>query len=601
MSRCLITKWAEGISNLNKAKAASLSKFSRASQITKTTSSSQFVSGRSIRTSSSALSSSKDDNSSKEGDLPKENQKAAADAKNNELVKTNSSSNDSLKSVDFDKVKTEKAKNFDVTSDYNNRQGLTKYYKFKPLESSYVANRPIENPLERAWDSLKPRSKQKTKFFREEFDAFYDVCIIGGGAIGSSVAFFLASKTYNQDFKICVVERDPTYRHCSTTLSAGGIRQQFSNPENVEMSLYGADFLRNAGRLLYVHGMDPPDVKFQPHGYLFLASEEGAEAMQENHKTQIACGAKVELMTAKRLKRRFPWLNTDGIALGSYGYENEGWFDPWSLLSALRLKNIEMGVHYIHGDVMNIAHEVNRDKLYEDTPEDELEDEMKRLSNPPREAHIHLPDGDVWPLTSAVFVIAAGANSGHVANMAGIGCGPQVLKVPLPVEPRKRYVYNVHAPKGPGLATPMVIDPTGFYFRRDGHAHNYLCGMSPPSDAEEPDVNNPDVDYDFFEKQIWPLMANRVPAFEELKVKGAWAGFYDYNTHDQNAILGNHPYHMNIHFATGCSGHGIQQAPAIGRAVCEAILDGSYETINLTRFNYDRILNDEYVRERNIV
>ena len=345
------------------------------------------------------------------------------------------------------------------------------------------------------------------------------------------------------------------YKHCATTLSVGGLRQQFSNPENVEMSLYGADFLRHANRLLYVTGMDPPDIKFQPHGYLFLASEEGAETMQENHRVQVQCGAKVELMTAKRLKRRFPWLNTEGIALGSYGYENEGWFDPWSLLSALRLKAIDLGVHFIHGDVINIAHDINRDKIYQDNMEDELEDEWKRLSNRVIECHIHLPDGDVWPIDACKFIIAAGPQSGHVANMAGIGCGPDLMRVPLPVEPRKRYVYNVHAPQGPGLATPLVVDPTGFYFRREGHGHTYLCGMSPPED-QEPPVNNGDVDYEYFENEIWPKMAHRVPAFENLKVKSAWAGFYDYNVHDQNAIIGGHPLHGNVVFATGCSGHG---------------------------------------------
>jgi len=501
-----------------------------------------------------------------------------------------------LKSLD-EKCVTHKAKNFDLTSDYDNRQELIKFYKYKPLESAYECNRPIKEPMRRAFDLA--TGGKKTKFLKEGFDAFYDVAIIGGGAIGSCIAFFLASRVYNQHMKICVIERDPTYSQSATTLSVGGLRQQFSLPENVQMSLYGADFLRNASRLLYVHGMEPPDVKFQPHGYLFLASEEGAETMQENHQTQISCGAKVELMTAKRLKRRFPWLNTEGVALGSYGYENEGWFDPWSLLSALRLKNIELGVHYIHGDVINIAHEINMDQNY--TEENYLVDEMKRMMKRPFEAHIHLPDGDVWPLTSCVFCIAAGANSGHVANLAGIGCGPGILQVPCPVEPRKRYVYNVHAPGGPGLATPLVVDPSGFYFRRDGHSNHYLCGMSPKSEADEPSMDNGDVDYAFFEEEIWPRMAHRVPAFENLKVKSAWAGFYDYNVHDQNAILGNHPIHNNILFATGCSGHGIQQAPAIGRAISEAILDGDYGAIDLSKFNYDRILNDEYVKERNIV
>ena len=115
-------------------------------------------------------------------------------------------------------------------------------------------------------------------------------------------------------------------------MSVGGLRQQFSLPENIEMSLFGADFLRNASRILHCEDVYTPDVNFQPHGYLFLASDEGVETMRENHYVQIECGAKVELLSAKQLKRKFPWLNTDGIAMGSYGYENEGWSKVRSLL-----------------------------------------------------------------------------------------------------------------------------------------------------------------------------------------------------------------------------------------------------------------------------
>ena len=498
-------------------------------------------------------------------------------------------------------VQTKPAKDInEITADYKNPQGIIKQQNVKPVESTYVANRPLE-PLDRSLDQF--RWKKKTKFLKPDFDAFYDMVIIGGGVMGCSVAYWLAQRIY-KGHKIAVIERDPTYRYCSTTLSCGGIRQQFSLPENVQMSLYGADFLRNANRLLHIHGVDMPDINFQPHGYLFLASEDGVETMEENHNMQIQCGAKVELMTPRRLQRKFPWLNLDGIALGSYGYENEGWFDPWALLSALRLKAIELGVDFVHGDVINVAHEINEEKAWKEeewTKEAEADDEYKRLENRAIEVHVHLPDGDIFPITSSVFVIAAGPQSGHIANMFGIGKGPGLLTVPLPVEPRKRYVYNFHAPKGPGLATPLVIDSTGLYFRREGHGQTFIGGMSPPTTEMEPSVANMDVDYDYFDQQCWPILAHRVKAFEDLKVKSAWAGYYDYNTWDQNAIVGNHPLHSNVLFATGFSGHGIQQAPAIGRAISELILDNEFTNIDLTRFFFDRILNDVKLSEAAIV
>ena len=226
----------------------------------------------------------------------------------------------------------------------------------------------------------------------------------------------------------------------------------------------------------------------------------------------------MELLTAKQLKRKFPWLNTEGIALGSYGYENEGWFDPWALLTALKLKAKDLGVHFIEGDVYNVAHKVNQHKIYEDTIDDELEDERDRLENRIIEAHVHLPNGDVFPFGGSKFIICGGAESGSLANLCGLGIGEAEKIVPLPVEPRKRYVYNIHCPTGPGLDCPLVIDPTGAYFRRDGWSNNYLCGRSPSSDAEEPDITNNDVDYDFFDEKVWPVIAHRAKCFENIKV-----------------------------------------------------------------------------------
>jgi len=489
-----------------------------------------------------------------------------------------------------------------LTSHYKNPQNLVKIPYVKPFESTYEAARPYggRGSVDRIVDQLKPRHKQKTKYYIEGLEAHYDMIVIGGGAIGCSVAFWLMQRV-TEGFKILVVERDPQYTYASTTMSVGGLRQQFSLPENIEMSLFGADFLRNASRILHCEDVYTPDVNFQPHGYLFLASEEGVETMRENHYVQIECGAKVELLSAKQLKRKFPWLNTDGIAMGSYGYENEGWFDPWALLTGLKMKCKDLGVHFVEGEVYNIAHEVNEQKIWEDTIEDEIEDETLRLQKPAREVHVHLPNGDVFPFDTCHIIIAAGAESGSIANLAGMGIGKKHLQVPLPVEPRKRYVYNVHCPDGPGLDCPLVVDPSGTYFRREGLGNHYLCGRSPANDSEEPDITTNDVDYDFFDEKVWPNLANRAKCFENIKIKSAWSGFYDYNTYDQNAIIGQHPLINNVWFATGCSGHGIQQAPAIGRAIMELILDHGYHTINLNRFQYERVLNDEPIFERNIV
>lgn len=86
-----------------------------------------------------------------------------------------------------------------------------------------------------------------------------------------------------------------------------------------------------------------------------------------------------------------------------------------------------------------------------------------------------------------------------------------------------------------------------------------------------------------------------------MQVSSAWAGYYDYNTFDQNALFGRHPYFHNIYFATGFSGHGIQMAPAVGRAMMELLLDGEYVTIDMSRFHLHRVFNEMPLYEKNIV
>lgn len=167
---------------------------------------------------------------------------------------------------------------------------------------------------------------------------------------------------------------------------------------------------------------------------------------------------------------------------------------------------------------------------------------------------------------------------------------------------RKRFVYvfETQGANYPGLNTPLTIDPNGVYFRRDGLGGNFLAGRS-PTPEQEPSIDNLDVDHTFFDEHIWPSLAHRVPAFECIKVKNSWAGFYEYNTFDENGIIGPHPYYNNLYIATGFSGHGIQQAPAVGRAVAEMIVDGEFKTIDLSRLSFDRIIVDQPMYEVNIV
>ncbi|XP_034539715.1 FAD-dependent oxidoreductase domain-containing protein 1 [Notolabrus celidotus] len=422
-----------------------------------------------------------------------------------------------------------------------------------------------------------------------------DIVIVGGGVMGWSIAYWLKQKEMMRGgVRVVVVEKDPTYSRASTVLSAGGIRQQFSLPENIHLSLASAHFMRNINEHLGVLNEDPVDLQFNHSGYLFLASEDVAHIMEENYNTQRDAGAKVRLLSPTQLKEKFPWINTDSVALASYGLENEGSFDPWTLLNAFRRKAMSLGVIQCCGEVTGMDF---RSHVMTTTEGERLE--LRRIGS----VKVQMPNSlEYQPVECAIVVNAAGAFSGKLAEMVGIGLGTKdtIAGIPLPVEPRKRYVYVVHCPDGPGLDTPFLIDYSGVYFRREGLGGNYIAGAS-PEESEEPDTSDLEVDHKFFEEKVWPSLALRVPAFEKLKVTSAWAGFYDYNSFDQNGIIGMHPLVNNMFFATGFSGHGLQHSPAVGRAVAELILDGNFKTLDLSGLGFRRIMTQEPMLERNIV
>ncbi len=388
----------------------------------------------------------------------------------------------------------------------------------------------------------------------------FDVVIVGGGVIGSSIAYFL---TASSDFtgRVLVVEKDPRYVACSTTLSVGGIRQQFSTAENIRMSMFSAEFLRNVDEHLGVddHGVD---VSFVEAGYLFLATEKGWSTLQSNHRRQRDLGADVALLSLKQLTHRFPWLHVDDLAGGSLGLSGEGWIDPHALLHGFRRKAEQLGAKYVHDEVIGIDRAASKINSV-------------RLAGGQRVA-------------CHALVNAAGPHATEIASMVGVD---------LPVRPRKRQVFVI-ACREPLPHCPMVIDPTGLYFRPEGE--HYVCGIAPPTD-EDPDTLDDTVDTDLFEQRLWPMLAHRAEAFASSRCINAWAGHYAVNTFDQNAILGFHPDVENLALANGFSGHGLQQSPAVGRAISELITFGEYRSLDLSRLSFDRFARNRPIRERNVV
>ncbi|KAM6238418.1 FAD-dependent oxidoreductase domain-containing protein 1 [Porphyrio hochstetteri] len=356
------------------------------------------------------------------------------------------------------------------------------------------------------------------------------------------------------------------------------------------MSRFSARFLRSINEHLGVPNEPPIDIQFQPSGYLFLAPPERAARLEATVRLQREEGVQVALLSPTQLKAKFPWIDTEGVAVASYGLEDEGWFDPWTLLNAFRCKATSLGVLSCSGEVRGFVTSSDGTVPVRATALD-----TARI----RYVNIHKPNSlDYQPVACAIVVNAAGAWAGELLERAGLP--GELCQPPLPITPRKRYVYSWHCPNGPGLSCPLLIDTTGAYFRRDGIAGNYLGGMSPPEE-EEPNTDDLSVDHDYFQEQVWPRLAQRVPAFASLRPRGSWAGFYDYNTFDCNGVLGPHPKLENLFLAAGFSGHGLQHAPATGRAIAELLLKGQYETLDLRRLGCGRLVEGEPLREDGVV
>ncbi|QYJ24144.1 FAD-binding oxidoreductase [Achromobacter sp. ES-001] len=385
------------------------------------------------------------------------------------------------------------------------------------------------------------------------------VVIIGGGAVGSSIAYFLSQTP--DAFDVTVLERDPTYAQASSALSASSIRQQFSTPVNIGMSQMGIAFLRDLAATLYVD--DPaPDIGLTEPGYLYLASAAGCATLRSNYDTQRSQGVDVALLEPVQLQARFPWLNTADLALGALGLSGEGWFDGYGLMQALRKKAIAQGATYRRAQAVGL------------------------LRDGARVNGVWTSDGAALPCDVAVN--AAGPWAARVAQWAGIA---------LPVRARRRTVFSFSCPQAlPNC--PLLIDPSGIWFRPDGD--KFLCGYSPDA-ADDADDLPLDAQLDAFDNHVWPALAARVPAFEAVRVRSAWAGYYEMNVFDHNAIIGAHPDCPNLYFANGFSGHGLQQAPATGRGIAELLRYGAYRSLDLSALSFQRVLDNRPLLEKNII
>lgn len=384
-----------------------------------------------------------------------------------------------------------------------------------------------------------------------------DVVIVGGGAMGAAVAYYLQLADPTVD--VTVVERNPAYTFASTPRASGGVRRLFSTPENIELSNYSIPFFEAFPDTMAVEGV-PADIGFHRNGYLFIVPPESVSMLRRNYEIQLEHGCDVVFLDPDGLEARWPSMVVDDLGGGVHS-PADAWLDPHSVLRSFRAKAIALGATFVADEVVG----------------------MDRSGQIVTSAL--LASGQ--RLEADQFVNAAGAWAKDICEMLGAS---------IPVEPLRRFEHYFESQE-PIEPLPYLKDTARLAFRPEGRG--YSGGV--PTLAE-PRGYNFDVDTSYFDEAVWPALAHRFPQFERTKCFSTLPGLYDQNDFDGNAIVGPGLDGMtNFHLLTGFSGHGLMHAPGCGRAMAELLLTGSYQTIDLTRFGWQRVLDDAPLRETGII
>jgi len=384
-----------------------------------------------------------------------------------------------------------------------------------------------------------------------------DIAIIGGGAMGAALAYFL--RKTDASVAVTVIELDPRYERALTPRASGGVRRLFLLPENIALSNFSIPFFDNFAQTMAIDGV-PADIGLKKNGYLFIVPPDQRGMLQENYETERAMGCNVVWLEPDALKAKFPSMFVDDLGAAVYS-PDDGWLDPYSVLMGLRKKAIALGARFLADEVTGFSRNATTVQT------------------------VQLKSGQ--EITADHFVNAAGAWAKEICAMLGFA---------IPVEPLRRYEHYFECED---LIEPLpyLKDPERLAFRPEGRG--YSGGV--PTLAEPRGVNF-EVDHDYFERVVWPALAHRFPQFEKTRCKATLPGLYDQNDFDGNAILGPGADGLgNFHLMTGFSGHGLMHAPGCGLALTELLLQGRYETIDLTRFGWQRIPQGQPLPERGII
>lgn len=376
----------------------------------------------------------------------------------------------------------------------------------------------------------------------------YDIIIVGGGVMGSSIAYHLLSA---HNLNVAVIEKDPSYAKASTPLSIGNVRIQFNLKENIQISQYAFEFMQDFEEIMAVDGVRPK-ISWHREGNLFLVEEEGRAAAENGMALQKGLGCNVEWWSREKIEKRMAQCNLSGIVGATYG-PDDGIMDPYAVLMGYRSKARSLGARYKEDEVVQIN------------------------TSKGAAAGVKLSSGG--DLEAEIVLNCAGPWAGEIAKTAG---------VEIPVVPVKRQVFAVDPKVKQDTLPRLTVLPSGLYMARETGGLMLVSKTM----AEDP------IGFDFswddkrFMEIIWPELAEFIPQMDTLKLMRGWAGLYAVNTLDANAILGEWPELKGFYLCNGFSGHGFQQAAAVGRHLCE-LITGSETSMDLSVFGTERILEEK--------
>lgn len=378
--------------------------------------------------------------------------------------------------------------------------------------------------------------------------------LVGGGVMGCAIATNLL-KADNQ-LRVLIIEKDSTYAKSSTALCDGNIRIQFNLKENIAMSQYGMQVLANFSEEMaseeYV-----PQIAFRQQGNLYTVDETSQEAALQGLTLQQSMECDVQWLEPSQIQEHYPFFESSEVTGATYG-RSDGTMSPLDVLYGYRHKAISLGAFCLEATVQSLL------------------EEQKQMTG------VQLTSGETFH--APCVVNTAGAWASLLTETVGID---------LPVRPVKRQAYSVKTDLQSNSILPMLLLPSGQFIFHEGGGMFTIGGGLP---------DDPHTHEDFswsrqrFEEFLWPGLVRYLPAFDRLKVVKGWAGLYEVNTFDGNAILGEWPELQGLYLANGFSGHGFQQSHAVGRHLAELILKRP-PSLDLAAFLPQRILDNQPIFE----